>query len=57
MMPLVVMEKLWLDITRPYKDLDSFDSKRVQCSRIVKDLVVRVVQVPRKFVMMDAVIT
>jgi hypothetical protein len=56
-MPLVVMEKLWLDITRPYKDLDSFDSKRVQCLRIVKDLVVRVVQVPRKFVMMDAVIT
>lgn len=31
LMPLVVMEKLGLEIIGPYKDLYSFDSKRVQC--------------------------
>ena len=55
-MPLAVMEKLGLGITRPYKDLYSFDSKRVQCLGMIKYLVVRMVQIPRKFVIMDVVI-
>lgn len=50
------MDKLGLEITRPYKDLYSFDSKRVQCLRMIKDLVVKMVQIPKKFVMMDVVI-
>ena len=56
LMPLAVMEKLGLDITRPYKNLYSFYSKRVQCLGMIKDLVVRMVQIPRNFVMMDVVI-
>jgi len=55
-MPLAIMEKLGLHIIRPYKDLYSFKSKRAQYLGIIKDLVVRVVQILRKFVMMDVVI-
>jgi len=55
-MLLAVMEKLGLYITRPYKYLYSFDSKIVQCLGMIKDMVVRMVQIPRKFVMMDVVI-
>ncbi len=55
-MPLAVMKKLRLGITRPYKDLYSFDSKKVQCSGMIKDLVVRMVQIPRKFFILDVVI-
>jgi hypothetical protein len=29
LIPKVIMEKLGLDITKPYKDLFSFDSKKV----------------------------
>lgn len=28
LMPRAIMEKLGLDITRPYKDLNSFDSRK-----------------------------
>ena len=40
LLPLYVMEQLGLQITRPYKDLYSFDSKRVKCLGMIKDLVV-----------------
>ena len=40
----------------PWWDLYSFDSKRVQCLGMIKYLVVRMVQIPRKFVIMDVVI-
>jgi hypothetical protein len=33
LMPKVVMDQLGLDITRPYKDLFSFDSRKVKCLR------------------------
>ena len=46
------MEKLGLDIIEPYKCLYSFDSKRVQYLGMIKDLMVGMVQIPRKFVMM-----
>jgi len=36
-----IMEKLGLDITRKYHDLYSFDSSRVRCIGLIKDLVVR----------------
>lgn len=40
LIPLEVMEQIGLQITRHYKDLYSFDSKRVKCLGMIKDLVV-----------------
>ena len=40
LMPKVVMESLGLEITKPYKDLYSFDSSRVKCLGLIKDLCV-----------------
>jgi hypothetical protein len=37
-MPKVVMEELGLEITKPYQDLYSFDSKKVKCLRLIKDM-------------------
>lgn len=56
LVPFIMMEKMNLDITRPYIDLYLFQSKRVQCLGMVKDLVVSIVQIPQKHVMMDLVI-
>ena len=39
-MPKIIMDKLGLHITRPYGDLYSFDSRRVKCMGMIKDLVV-----------------
>jgi hypothetical protein len=36
----IIMEKLGLEITRPYQDLYSFDSIKVKCLGMIKDLVV-----------------
>lgn len=43
LMPKSLMEKLDLDITRPYKDLFSFDSIQVKCLGLIKDLCVSLV--------------
>lgn len=40
LMPKIVMEKLGLEITRPYKDLCSFDFSKVRCLGLIKDLCV-----------------
>ena len=55
-MPKIIMEKLGLQITRPYGYLYSFDSRRVKCMGIIKDLVVTLAQVPVKSILMDVVI-
>jgi hypothetical protein len=55
-MPKVVMDELGLDITKPYHDLYSFDSKRVKCLGVIKDLVVTLSQLPMKSVVMDIVV-
>jgi hypothetical protein len=39
-MPKVFMEELGLDITKPYQDMYSFDSKKVKCPGLIKDMVV-----------------
>jgi hypothetical protein len=57
LLPKVLKETLVLEVTRPYKDLFSFDSRKVQCIGLIKDLVVTMAQIPRKCVMMDAVVT
>ena len=56
LMPKAVMEKLGLDITRPYKYLYSFDSSKVKCIGIIKYLCVTLVQIPAKSVVMDIVV-
>jgi hypothetical protein len=40
LMTKTVMEELGLEVTKAYHDLYSFDSRRVQCLRVIKDLVV-----------------
>lgn len=47
-MPKAIMESLGLDITRPYSELYSFDSKKVKCLGIIKDLVITLTQLPAK---------
>ena len=56
LMPREIMEKLGLDVTRKYHDLNSFDSSRVRCIGIIKDLVVSLDQIPTKNVLMDVVV-
>lgn len=56
LMPRTIMEGLGLDITRPYKDLFSFDSKKVKCLGLIKDLVVSLHQIPKKNHVMDMVV-
>ena len=36
-MPKVIMDNLGLHITRPYKDLYSFDSRKVKCIGMIKN--------------------
>jgi hypothetical protein len=55
-MPKIIIDKLGLQITRPYKYLYSFDSRKVKCMGMIKDLVVTLAQVPVKSIVMDVVI-
>ena len=48
-----IMETLNLDITRPYKDLFSFDSSKVKCLGLIKYLYF---QYPEKSIVMDIVV-
>jgi hypothetical protein len=54
LMPKTVMEELGLEVTRAYHDLYSFDSRKVQCLRVIKDLVVTLFQLPS--LVMDIVV-
>lgn len=56
LMPKAVMEELALDITRPYHDLFSFDSRKVKCLGLIKDLAITLTQLPMKSMMMDIVV-
>ena len=44
-MPKIIMDKLGLQITRPYKDIYYFESRRFKCMGMIKDLVVTLTQV------------
>jgi hypothetical protein len=55
-MPKVVMEELGLVITRPYHDLYSFDSKKVKCLGVMKDVVVTLSQLHMKSVVLDVIV-
>jgi hypothetical protein len=56
LMPKIVIEELGLEVTKDYHDLFSFDSRRVQCLGVIKDLVVSLFQLPMKSVIMDIVV-
>lgn len=56
LIPKVIMERWGLDITRPYKDLFYFDSKRVKCISLIKDVVVALCQIPTKTILMDIIV-
>ena len=55
-MPKEVVESLGLEVTRPYKDLYSFDSRRVKCLGLIKDMVVTLKKLPSKTIVMDVVV-
>ena len=57
LMPKTIMDHLNIDITRSYHDLYTFDSKRVPCLGLIKDLVVTLAQIPVKSVVLDIVVT
>jgi hypothetical protein len=56
LMPKTIMEELGLEVTKAYHDLYSFDSRRVQCIGVIKDLVVSLFELPMKSVVMDIVV-
>ena len=56
LMPKVVMDEIGLSITKPYHDLFSFDSRKVKCLGLIKDLVVNLMHLPSKNVMMDIIV-
>jgi hypothetical protein len=56
MMPKIIMDRLGLQITRPYRDIYSFDLRKVKCMGMIKDLVVTLARVPVKSILMDVVI-
>ena len=55
-MPKDIMYNLGLDITRPYKDLYSFDSKKIKCLGLIKDLVISLTQITAKSLIMDVIV-
>jgi hypothetical protein len=55
LMPKVVMDELGLEVTRPYKELFSFDLRKFKCLGLIKDLVVSLAQIPSKNMVMDIV--
>ena len=53
LMPKVVMDDLGLNITKSYHDLFSFNSRKVKCLGVIKDLAITLSQLPMKSMMMD----
>jgi hypothetical protein len=56
LMPKVIMENLGLEVTRPYQDLYSFDSRKVKCLGMIKYLLVNLAKILVKSILMDVVI-
>jgi hypothetical protein len=55
-MPKAMMDELGLDITKPYHDLFSFDSRKVRCLSLIKYLVINLSQLPMRSMVMDVVV-
>ena len=56
LMPKAVMDEIGLIITNHYHDLFSFESRKVNCLGLIKNLAVNLMQLPSKSVMMDIVV-
>jgi len=52
----IIMEKLGLQITIPYQDLYSFDSRKVKCLGMIKYLIINLAQILVKIILMDVVV-
>ena len=55
-MSKVVVECLGLDIMRPCKYLFYFDSRKVRCLGLIKDVVASLSQIPAESIVMDVVV-
>jgi hypothetical protein len=56
LMPKAVMDELGLEITKPYHDLFSFESRKVGCLGLIKYLVINLSQFPMRSMVMDVVV-
>jgi ribonuclease HI len=56
LMPKAVMDELGLEVTKPYQDLFSFDSRKVRCLGLIKDMVINLAQLPMRSMVMDVVV-
>jgi ribonuclease HI len=56
LMPKAVMDELGLEITKSYHDLFSFDSQKVKCIGMIKELAVTLTQASMKTMVMDIVV-
>jgi hypothetical protein len=56
LMSKVVMDQLDLDITRPFKDIFSFDSRKVKCLGLIKDMIISLSQIATKNMVLDVVV-
>ena len=57
LMPKVIMDQLQLQVTCSYHDLYTFESKKVPCLGLIKDLVVTLAQITVKSIVLDIVVT
>jgi hypothetical protein len=55
-MPKAMMDELGLDVTKPYHDLFSFDSRKFRCLGIIKYLVINLAQLSMRNMVMDVVV-
>ena len=56
LMPLLVTKEFNLQITKPYRDMYSFDSKRVKFIGLIKVMVLSLAQIAENSIMMDVVV-
>jgi ribonuclease HI len=56
LMPKAVMEELGLEVTKPYHDLFSFDSRKVGYVGLIKELAINLAQLPMRSMVMDVVV-
>ena len=56
LMPKAMMDEIGLSTTKCYQNLFSFDSSKVKCLGLIKDLVVNLTQLPLKSIMMDIIV-
>jgi ribonuclease HI len=56
LMPMIVKEELGLEVTKPYHDLYYFNSRKVKCLGVIKDMVLSLFHLLMKSVVMDIIV-